>query len=246
MKYIYYIIGIMIVLSGFTAYELFATRIEISKPFLIINDKIISEAEFQIELKKKPSDMSRELFIESVIDKQLLIQEAIRNEINKEENFRISVKNFFEQSLIKILLDRKFASIVVDVTDKDIEKYENLIKCKIFFTKYVYPTLKDLNEKTVETAQKMESDFINLSDDLKFTLLSLEKGESSKPQKNGIEGIIIYRLDDVQKINTESTGEYNSLDIKKVSVMIQNKKKEKVLEDWTDGFRKSAIIWRGK
>src|SRR3989339_695076 len=124
MKYIYYILVIMIVFSGLAAYGLFDTRVEISKPFLSINDRIISEAEFESALKRKPSYMSREQFAESLIDKQLLIQEAVRMKINKEENFRSAVEIFYEQSLIKILLDRKLDSLVVDVTDAEMEKYE--------------------------------------------------------------------------------------------------------------------------
>lgn len=244
MKYIYYILVIMIVFSGLAAYGLFDTRVEISKPFLSVNDRIISEAEFESALKRKPSYMSREQFAESLIDKQLLIQEAVRMEINKEENFRSAVESFYEQSLIKILVDRKLDSLVVDVTDAEMAKYEELIQSKILLTKFNYPTLKDMQEKTNESIQDIESDFINLSDDLKFTLLSLEKGESSKPKKKGMEGILIYQLKDIRKIEKTEAGKSEEFDVKKVSLLIQDKKKEQLLDEWTDSIRESAEIWR--
>ncbi len=246
MKYIYYILVIMIVFSGLAAYGLFDTRLEISKPFLSVNDRIISEAEFESALKRKPSYMSREQFAESVIDKQLLIQEAIRIKINREENFRSAVENFYEQSLIKILLDRKLDSLVVDVTNEEMGKFEELTQSKIFLTKFIYPTLKDMEEKTNESVQEMESDFANLSDDLKFVLLSLEKGKSSKPKKKGMEGVLIYRLNDVQKIEKTGTEQNQEFDVKKVSLFIQDKKKEQLLDEWTDSIRESAEIWRKK
>jgi hypothetical protein len=244
MKYIYYILAIMIVFSGLAAYGLFDTRVEISKPFLSVNDRIISEAEFESALKRKPSYMSREQFAESLIDKQLLIQEAVRMEINKEENFRSAVESFYEQSLIKILLDRKLDSLVVDVTNGEMAKYEELTQSKIFLTKFNYPTLKDMQGKTNESIQEIESDFVDLSDDLKFALLSLEKGESSKPKKKGMEGVLIYRLKDIQRIEQAEAGKSEEFDVKKVSLLIQDKKKEQLLDEWTDAIRESAEIWR--
>lgn len=246
MKYIYYILVIVIVFSGLAAYGLFDTRVEISKPFLTVNDRIISEAEFELALKRKPSYMSREQFAESVIDKQILIQEAIRVGINKEESFRSSVENFYEQSLIKILMDRKLDSLVVDVTNEEMGKYKELVSNRISFTRFIYPTLKDMQEKTNETAQDMESDFVNLSDDLKFILLSLEKGEFSKPERNGLEGVLIYKLKDTWKIEKTETEQDEEFDVKKVSLFIQGKKKEQLLDEWTDSLRESAEIWRKK
>ena len=139
----------MIVFSGLAAYGLFDTRVEISKPFLSINDRIISEDEFKKMLHAKTSHvMSREQFIESVIDRQILIQEAIKMDMNKKESFRRSVENFYEQSLIKILLDRKWDSLVVDVTNDEIAKYETLIQSRLFFTKMIDPNLKDAQKRT--------------------------------------------------------------------------------------------------
>ncbi|MCD4718869.1 MAG: hypothetical protein K8S13_03290 [Desulfobacula sp.] len=242
MKYVYYIIAIMIVFSGLAAYGLFNTRVEISKPFLSINDRIISEDEFEKMSHAKTSHvMSREQFIESVITKQLLIQEAIRMDINKEESFRQSVENFYEQSLIKILLDRKWDSLVVDVTNDEIAKYEALIQNRLFFTKMIYPSLKDAQKRTNETIEKLEADFIDLSDDLKFMVLNLNIGESSKLKKTNF-GIFVYMLDDIQK--KEDPGKKEEFDIKRVSLFIQDKKKEQLLAQWTDTIRQTAEIWR--
>lgn len=243
MKYIYYIIAIMVVFSGMAAYGLFDGRLEISEPFLSINDRIISEDEFEKILPGKPSYMTREQFIESVIDKQLLIQEAVRSDINKEETFRLSVENFYEQSLIKILLDRKLDSLVVDVTDDEMEKYRTFIQNKLFITKMIYPSLKDAQEKTNEKVEKIEEDFIDLSDDLKFIVLNLDIGQSSKPRSSDF-GVFVYRLDKIQ--NQEKSEEVEKFDTKQVSLYIQDKKKEQLLDEWIDNIRESAEIWRKK
>jgi len=241
MKYLYYIIAIVVVFSGLAAYGLFNTSIEISKPVLSVNDRIFSQDEFEELLSREPSDMSPEQFVESIIEKQLLIQEAIKMDINKEESFRQSVQNFYEQSLIKILIDRKFDSLVVDVTNDEIAKYEDLLQDKLFLTKTIYPSMDDAQKSINGTIDKIKADFINLSADLKFIVLNLKIGESSKPESTDF-GVFVYRLDDVQK--NENFDKTKQFDIKRVSLYLQDKKKEKLLDEWTDKIRESAEIWR--
>ena len=246
MKYIYYILVIVIAFSGLAAYGRLDTRIKISKPFITVNDRVISEAEFESALKKKPSHMSLDQFAESVIDKQLLIQEAIRTGIIKEEYFRSLVEDFYEQSLIKILLDRKLDSLNVTVTAEEIGKYKELAQSRVFLTRFVYPAMKDMQDKTNETVQDVENDFVNLSDDLKFALLALEKDESSTPKKKSMDGVLIYKLNDIRKIEKNGMEQDEEFDTKKISLFIQNKKKEQLLDEWTDSIRESAEIWRKK
>ncbi len=241
MKYIYYIIVIMIIFSGLAVYGLKDTRVVISKPFLSINDRIISEDEFKNMLVRKPSYMSREQFIESVIEKQLLIQEAIKMDINKEESFRLSVENFYEQSLIKILLDRELDSLKVDVTNDEIAKYKAFVQNKLFLTKMSYLSMKDEQNKTNEIIEKFETDFIDLSEDLKFMVLNLNIGESSKPKVTDF-GVFVYRLDDIQK--NKAPDKIQEFDMNQVSLYIQDKKKELLLAEWSDKIRETAEIWR--
>lgn len=244
MKYIYYIIGFMIIFSGLAVYGLFNTRVEISKPVLSINDRIISKAELEKMMTGQAHQMTRKMFIESIIDKQLLIQEAVKNNIHMEESFRRSVENFYEQSLISVLLDRKFKSLIVDVTNDEIAKYEQLMKNRLFLTKMIYPSMQDAQNHTNETIQKIELNFIDLSDDLKFIVLNLEKGELSQPETTYF-GVLIYRLDDIQEIKKPGIGDVEEFDIKRVSLYIQDKKKEALMEEWTDKIRENAEIWRG-
>jgi len=248
MKYIYYIIAIMIAFSGLAAYGLFDTRLEISKPFLSINDRIISEDEFSKMLSNNPfQHMGQEQFIESIIDKQLLIQEAIKMDINNEESFRRSVENFYEQSLIKILLDRKLDSLLVDVTNDEIAKFEMLIQSELFLTKMIYPNMKEAQDKTNKTIaiERLEADFIDLSDDLKFIVLNLDIGEFSKPRPTDF-GVFIYQLDDIQKKEKSKVIQTKEFDVKQTSLFIQDKKKEQLLDEWTEKIRESAEIWRKK
>ncbi len=245
MKYIYYILAIVIVFSAFAAYGLFDTKVEISHPLFSVNDRVVSEKEFNKMLEHKPAWMTKKQFMDSVIDKQILIQEAIKTGINKEESFRRAVENFYEQSLIKILLDRKLKSLVVDVSDDEIAKYENYLGYRIFLTRFVYPDLDSARSGKNCTGEKIDNEFINLSDDLKFIVLNLEPGQSSKPRQ-GKGGVIVYRLDKIEKIKKPDNGRTGIFNLKKVSVFLQDMKKEQLLEEWTDKLRASAHIWRKK
>jgi hypothetical protein len=214
-----------------------------SQPFLAINDRIISEDEFETMLKRKPSNTSRAQFVESVIDRQLLIQEAIKMKINTEESFRQSVEKFYEQSLIENLLDRKLESLVVDVTLDELAAYETLRQQTLSLTKQVYPGMKDAAAKTNGTVETIVADFIDLSDDLKFIVLHLTPGKSSPPHTDAY-GVSVYRLDDIQKKQQGNT--VQALDMKRVSLFIQDKKKEQLLDEWIHTIKASADIWRKK
>ncbi len=246
MKYIYYILAIVIVFSGLAAYGLFDTKVEISKPVLSINDRIYSEKELEKLLAAEKSDMTREQFIQSLIEKQLLIQQAIKQKINAEENFRRSVENFYEQSLIKILLDRKLDSLVVDVTTEEVARYEELTGKNLVITKMTYPRMQDLKNRTNEQVETIHSDFLNLSDDLKFIVLMLKKGDSSRPVVREGRGAMIYRVEDIAPRDTTAGGKEKAFDVKRVSLLIRDKKKEQLLEEWINSIRKSADIWRKK
>jgi hypothetical protein len=244
MKYIYYILAIMVIFSGLAAYGLFDTRIEVSEPVLSVNDRIFSASELDKLLKIDPTDMTRDHFIEALIEKQLLIQEAIRQEINKEESFRRSVQNFYEQSLIKTLLDRKYDSLVVDVSAQEVARYEELTTKQVVITKQIYPSLKDLEQQTNQSSQMIDSAFVDLSDDLKYVVLTTKKGVFSEPVYQTGQGMMMYRVDDILPLKEAVTQNNRPFDVKRVSLFIQGKKKEQIIQQWTRDIRNAADIWR--
>ncbi len=242
MKYLYYIAAILVVFSGLAAYGLLNTRIELSKPAIVVNDRIVTEAEYEKLLQTKPYHMTEDQYIDSIITKQLLIQEAVRQNINKEESFRKSVETFYEQSLIKILLDRKLKSLAVDVTDKEIEKYKSFSQTHVDISKFMYKTLDEALVGENQTLQKIESNFSDISDDLKFIVLNLEEGQSSEPIVLET-GAVVYRLENIKHMDTGTIGE---IDVKRISLFIQDKKKGTLLDTWTGKLKENAEIWREK
>lgn len=244
MKYIYYVIAVMLIFSGLAAYGLFDTRIEISKPYLSVNDRIFSENEFEKMLVRKPPHMTREQFVDSVIEKQLLIQEAVKMKINQEENFRQTVENFYEQSLIKTLVDRKLKDLKVEVTNDEIEKYRIYRQYTFHLTKQVFPSMSSTTDPNTAVIEVLEKDFLSLSDNLKFIVMQLNPGQSSAPRMDSFGRVSVYTLDRmVKKQDLTNLGEF---DIKRVSLMIRDQKKNQLMDEWIAQIRKSADIWRKK
>ena len=104
--------------------------------------------------------------------------------------------------------------------------------------------MKDALEKTNETIQKITADFTTLPDDLKFTVLSLEKDVVSQPKDMGMQGVVIYRLDDKKPVKSDDTLQQETFDARQIQRFLHNMRKEQLLDEWTRNIRQSADIWR--
>ena len=242
MRYLYYIGGIIVLFSLLAAYGVFNTKVEISKPAVVINDRIISESELETRIKLKPYYMTRDEYIDSLIDEQLLIQEALNKGIHKEESFRQSVQQYYEQSLIKILVDRKLASLKASVSDNEIQKYKILSASRLIISKFGYKSLHEAENGVPQTPQKIDANFVDLSDGLKFTLLNLKKGEMSPPVESGM-GVLSYRIDQIIPLDAPKA---NDTDDEQIKNFIAGYKQEQLMADWTRELKANAEIWREK
>ncbi len=244
MRYIYYIIIIVVTITIAAGWGIFSeTKVEFSKPAIVINDRIITETEFDDLIKSKPPYQPEDDYIDSVIIKELLIQEAIKQNINKDESFRASVEDFYEQSLVKILMDDQFKQYDPVVTDEEIDKYKNLSRMKIFISKIIYTKREDVEENKNKNIKIIESNFLDLSGHLRFTVFNLKIGESSKGIA-AMEGFAVYTLVKTEQIKDKQT--IQSLENNRIIEFINNGKKEALLSEWIDGLKEKAEIWRRK
>jgi len=100
-----------------------------------INNYSITSAEFEKYYKElntgSDSPVLRAAFLDNLINRKLLLQEAQRQGLDKDKAFLESIQNFWEQSLLKIVVDKKMLELQasITVTDKEIEDYyQALIK----------------------------------------------------------------------------------------------------------------------
>lgn len=247
MRYVYYIIFILIGTTIAAGWGIFKdAKVEFSKPEIVINDKIITENAFDDLIKSKPSYQTKDEFIDSVIIKELLIQEAIKRNINKDEPFRKAVEDFYEQSLVKILMDKEYKQYGPAVTDEEIQRYKALGRMKVFVSKVIYAREGDVEGSKSKHVRSIESDFLDLSESLRFAIFNLKPGEFSKGIDT-VEGFVIYNLVRTEEIkDQETTKPLPDTDNDRIVEFIKNGKKEALLAQWIDGLKENAEIWRRK
>lgn len=81
-----------------------------------INNYSITRDEFENEFRASPygkidTPESRREFLDTLINRKLILQYAQKEGLDKEVNFLKTIEKFWEQSLLKIALDEKIAEI---------------------------------------------------------------------------------------------------------------------------------------
>jgi parvulin-like peptidyl-prolyl isomerase len=235
MKYIYYIAAILACALALVVLQFAADKPAAHKqPAIVINDRVITVDE--LAKLTPPHDESRQDFINSIITKELLIQEARRSGIDKEESFRRSIQSFYEQSLVKVLMDRKFASLNITVSDEEVEKYYSMLDKKVGLTIYTGASAEDLNAGRTRV-EKIRVSFGDLSRNMKRVVLLLGKGEKSTPFISGSDYTSIM-LNDIQPGGVRQPG----IDKESIRKLIAEETREQLIAEWMDGLRKKAKI----
>ena len=98
-----------------------------------INEYAIPLSDFETQLADameydesfKLTDASRQAFLEELIRKELLIQEAKRLALDREEKFVASIERYWEATLIRNLIDRKGVELSrgIIVSEEEIAAY---------------------------------------------------------------------------------------------------------------------------
>ncbi len=239
MKYIYYIATIFMLSSFVLGYALFQEKINIKIPqehniALIINDKYISIDEFNKLVNSRSKFFhDKEEAIDSIIDKEIILQEAEIEGINKEESFRLLIKDYYEQSLTKILIERKISSLNINVYDEEINNFQNMLNKKIYITQIS----SDLKSSAQEIEKKIIN-FIDLSDDIKNVIYNLKENDQTEPITiNGKK--ISYKID---KIETDTSIQATNLSRDDIHEILKTQKQKKNLDEWISNIKSKSAI----
>jgi len=239
MRYIYYIFIILFGLSAIIGYELRDKGASPKETAIIVNNKVITAEEFNRLYSSKSSDKGdKGDFINSLITKELLIQEAEKEGVDKGEAFRISIQNFYEQSLIKLLMDRKCGCINANVTDDELNRYITLLNAKIYFTVFDFDSIEEAHKGNYRDGESRGVDFEDLSKDMRNSIISLKEGQMTEPVKNR-EKYSVVRLDKIEHMTSRMPPD---LEKEKIKKMLAKERKEKLLNDWVVDLRKRAAV----
>ncbi len=97
-----------------------------------INDFKLSKKEFQLQLVKeleyddtyKATAKAKKDFLKTIIQKELLTQEAKKRGLDRDEKFIAAIEKYWQATLIKHLMETKNKEIrhMVSVSDKDVQQ----------------------------------------------------------------------------------------------------------------------------
>ena len=239
MKYIYAIISIVVLSSIFVSYQLLGDRSSDDKIALVVNDRYIMMDEY-LRLKKSHASYSQtdKDFIDSLVTKELLIQYAQHEKLDKEPSFEHFMQDFYEKSLIKSLLDKKYASLKEEADDGTTKEYQRFVNRKVHVTFFQFNTLQEAEKSTFEEGEEKELLFNDLAENIKNSILGLHEDKKTVPIQT--ENIwFVYRLDKIGS-ETEIQPSYNETDDIKRTVL-QNQH-EKEIANWLAELRGDAFI----
>jgi hypothetical protein len=175
--------------------------------------------------------------LDSAITRELLIQEAQRQNLDKENSFRIALKTFYEESLIKTLMDRQYSVPEVEVNNAEINAYLSMFAQMVTFTRLPVTT-SDPKVPDSDEGPQNEVLFDDLAEPLKFLLSGLKLGEYAIKFDTGNEQYAI-RLDKVTPVI--------GMVVKKpgrdhVRQILEECKRQQQISDWLKELRNKASI----
>ena len=217
----------------------------IADPVITINKKKISKAEIDKRLSIDSCENNYQSLINSIVVKEVLIQEAVKSGINKEKAFQESIRNFYEQSLIKILMDRKYSELSPKIEPELIQKYVELSDKMIQLTVITYISITDYKNNNVHTQKKTFLPFNSLSTFLRYQILQLKEGEMTKPVLSDTSTDVyksiytVFRLDSVEKTDDSTPRE---TDVEMIAELLSEKRKEALISQWMENLKSKARV----
>jgi len=239
MKYLYIILVIIGVTTILTVFFVFPEKRAAQKDNAIsINGHEFAKNTVTVEGKKYGyhADQQSEVF-DTLITRELLIQEAERQAIHKEESFRQSLKNYYENSLVKTLLDRQNSKLQVAVTDVDIDNYISFLGKIVTFTR-LEKIPQYVSEAATSKGLSNTALFSDLATPVRLLLSSLQPGQYGVRFDTGSENYAL-RLDSVQPSPDYVT---KPVDRQRIQEMLEEDQKEQQMKRWLLELRQNATI----
>lgn len=178
MKYIIYIIFIACLATLSFLYSS-NTTVEKADSAVWVDGRSISNQEIERLKLRSPSLFTESTSLpDSLIMREVLINEALRQKVDQEEAFRHRIKTFYEQSLVKILVERKMESIQYEPSMEESQAYTNLLGRRIAIE--LIP-LDGSGTPLADKTEHLAGPFLDFSAAIRMELLFLKPGEQSRP-----------------------------------------------------------------
>lgn len=240
MKYLITIICFLAALSLVTILFLLPSSSPDTKDVVVtINNSSITNSMIEESEKQRSSHHEDHAeFINSVVIEQLLLQEAQKQKIDQEPEFREALKDYYEQSLIKILLERQNSEIDDQVNDEDIDLFLGYSGKTITFTIAQGTGNKITPEIDWEISETKTELFDDLSTTMQPLLAGLQPGETRAVFDTGNEWFAIR----VETITGQSNPDNMTMPRDMARSIIARHKREQQLNNWINNLVSNADI----
>lgn len=240
MKYIYGIIGIILLLSG-VMWGISSTDSdqEPGENALVINGRSISFAELQQLWQQKPYHYrDQQEFLDDLVLREVLIQEAITVGIADEDQFKRLIQDFFEQSLVKTLLDRKQLEQAIEITAGDLDRFRTARQLRYRLSVFRYPTYSAAQANENPQSRLLSEDFVVLPESIQVQLLNLPPGELSAPFADGSDFVRLQ----VESVESLPQLQATAVSAEELSQQLRYLLQQQRLEEWVQQLRQRAVV----
>jgi len=243
MRHIYYLIIVLIIITLSIATALLKSgnsNTNSKDIVLTVNGRAFSSDEFKTIMNDKPHDLTDSQYTNIIIEKELLIQEAMRQKLHEESAFKKNIKNYYEQSLISALMNTKNEEFNPAVTDVEITKFIDRLNSQLDITTYSYKDYDSAIAGTGKLGEKnIKISFSDLSDILKYYMSEIDAGQTTSPLQDeyGYKRIKLNSVD-----NSAEKATLNNTVRPFAEKIILSGKKKALMESWQQEIKNKATI----
>jgi len=239
MRYILYIVLIVTTATIGIFFFWYFSAPPPTEAALVVNNRSLTLADLKDRYQRTSyGNEDREAFYESVILRELLIQEAQKAGIDREENFRRTVQEFFEQSLIKVFMDRMYQEFSISLSPEEIAANQSRMRNRFRLTLSRYPSLDAARQRHDGVVEKLSEAFLDLPAYLREKIMTLAPGNSTLPFAIGKEFIIV-RLDAAEPLDEREQATISeAMLVKKIT----EEKRALMMDQWIETLRRDAQV----
>lgn len=242
MKYIKIILLFICILTSATLYFLWPeTSSDTANVAVTINGRTLAKSTVQaMGAENGNGHYSSEyaVLLKSAITRELLIQEAQRQHLDKTEEFQASLKTYYEESLIKTLLDRQYAKPVADITDTEVDAYLSFFGKRVTFSRFNVAD-NDAESSDDSSLHLNEVLFDDLAQPMKILIAGLKPGEHAVKYDTSSEQYAIRLVRVEEATGVEST---HLPARERVREMLREHKQLQQIGNWLNELHNKASI----
>ena len=259
---------VLLITSGYLLIDMFGKKrthsfkIGTEGVLVEINDYWMTVEEFKDEAKNLSTTERKKLvtyegkkdFLDTIIKREVLLQEAQRQELDKDKDFMKTIEKYWEQALLQTLLKKKSREIVetVRVSNQEIEDYrlktQEQVWAKVVLLSSNRATKQLIEEEDMQKGIEKLKKFIldnekwqwyNVGDldwRIEKVLFSLSEGKISCPIK-------VYSKWAVMKVGKKRKKlKVEKLSNNEIAMIIKKLKETEKMEDWLNNLDEQARI----